>query len=70
MVTVEGQCSRCIQSVSPVNCPVSELKTQIEDLRKIVASNESLNIALTKKTEEIVQINTYIKGLEAYNKNI
>ena len=35
-----------------------------------MASSESLNFALTKKTEELVKINTYVKALEAQNKEV
>ena len=49
---------------------VNDLKTQNDDLKKLVASSEPLNNDMTKKTEELVQINTYVKKLEANNQAI
>ena len=66
----EAEAKEIIESKDNYQKEVNELTTQNEDIVKKVASSESLNFALTKKTEELVKINTYVKALEAQNKEV
>ena len=66
----EAEAKGIIESKYNYKKEVNELTTQNEDIVKKVASSESLNFVLTKKTEELVKINTYVKALEAQNKEV
>ena len=45
---------------------VNELLSHINNLKKQVASRESLDVAIAGMTEEVIKLNTNIKELYAY----